>query len=184
MSKNALRADLSRQMKTTKNINTRIPHKIIGKAAGTRYSAARCTMLSPSPRPPPSADEEEEAAPPISSSSSSSSSSANNNPLLALFLRTNADSVGCPRLDSSAWDYLTVRDLCRLRASSRTVYDSLEFVEYDRCRDGRGEHGMVVVLRHRAHPAGYAGRGSVIFLFASSRWGGWSETTHCYSRFS
>jgi hypothetical protein len=85
-------------------------------------------MLSPSPRPPPSAVEEEAAS--ISSSSA-------NNPLIALFLRTNAEFG--PRLDSSAWDYLTVRDLCRLRASSRTVYDSLEFVEYDRCRDGRGE---------------------------------------------
>ncbi len=110
-------------------------------------------MLSSPSRPPPRAVEEE-AAP---------SSTSANNPLLALFLRTNAEFG--PRLDSSAWDYLTVRDLCRLRASSRTVHDSLEFVEYDRCRDGRGEGAVCEPSRPMQDDV----------MFASS------VGTHCYS---
>ena len=45
------------------------------------------------------------------------------NPLLALFLRTDRD-------------FLTVRDLYQLRSCSKLTYQALEFVEYDRCRDG------------------------------------------------
>lgn len=45
------------------------------------------------------------------------------NPLLTLFLRTDTD-------------FLTVRDLYQLRSCSKLTYQALEFVEYDRCRDG------------------------------------------------
>jgi hypothetical protein len=72
------------------------------------------------------------------------------NPLLDLFLRTNDANDGVPRLDSSIWEFLTVRDLCRLRSCSRTIYDALELVEYNRCRDGRGEKAIVYTHR-RCH---------------------------------
>jgi hypothetical protein len=65
------------------------------------------------------------------------------NPLLDLFLRTNDANDGVPRLDSSIWEFLTVRDLCRLRSCLRTIYNSPELVEYNRCRDGRGEKSIV-----------------------------------------
>lgn len=45
------------------------------------------------------------------------------NPLLTLFLRTDTD-------------FLTVRDLYQMRSCSKLTYQALEFVEYDRCRDG------------------------------------------------
>ena len=45
------------------------------------------------------------------------------NPLLTLFLQTDTD-------------FLTVRDLYQLRSCSKLTYKALEFVEYDRCRDG------------------------------------------------
>ena len=56
------------------------------------------------------------------------------NNLLSLFLRTN-DTL---RLDSSIWDYLTLRDLYQLRSVCKFTYEELKLVEYNRCRDGKG----------------------------------------------
>ena len=48
---------------------------------------------------------------------------------------TNANA---PRLDSSVWDFLAIRDLYRLRSVSKSAFESVEKVEYNRCRDGKG----------------------------------------------
>jgi len=43
---------------------------------------------------------------------------------------------------SSSWDYLSLRDLYQLKCVSKATYESLEWVEYNRCRDGKGENYM------------------------------------------
>ena len=53
--------------------------------------------------------------------------------LLHLFLRINANA---PRLDSSVWEFLTLRDLYQLRSLSKHIRSALQLVEYNRCRDG------------------------------------------------
>ena len=80
-------------------------------------------------------------------------------PLLDLFLGTTKDNDTddakdddvdvIPRLDSSMWEYLNVRDLCRLRYCSKITYRALEVVEYNRCRDGRGESIVFSVYKSR-----------------------------------
>lgn len=64
--------------------------------------------------------------------------------LLGLFLGTTA---GAPRLDASAWDFLTLRDLYRLRGASRAAHEALRMVEYGRCRDGKGTNANAVRFR-------------------------------------
>ncbi|KAL7548648.1 hypothetical protein ACHAWF_011915 [Thalassiosira exigua] len=68
------------------------------------------------------------------SSSSSSFASSSDPDLLGLFLRLDPSA---PRLDASAWDYLTLGDLHRVRIVSKSAHRALESVEYNRCRDGR-----------------------------------------------
>ena len=46
---------------------------------------------------------------------------------------------------SSSWDYLSLRDLYQLKCVSKEIYKSLEWVEYNRCRDGKGESVIVSV---------------------------------------
>lgn len=41
---------------------------------------------------------------------------------------------------SSSWGYLSLRDLYQLKCVSKATYESLEWVEYNRCRDGKGEN--------------------------------------------
>jgi hypothetical protein len=41
---------------------------------------------------------------------------------------------------SSSWGYLSLRDLYQLKCVSKATYESLELVEYNRCRDGKGEN--------------------------------------------
>ena len=76
--------------------------------------------------------------PTVPCSSTCSRTSNNHFDLLGLFLGTNNDK----RLDSSVWDYLTLRDLYQLRSVSKSTNDALDMVEYNRCRDGKGEHIM------------------------------------------
>ena len=64
------------------------------------------------------------------------------NNLLSLFLRTN-DTL---RLDSSIWDYLTLRDLYQLRSVCKFTYEELKLVEYNRCRDGKGIQKCIYII--------------------------------------
>ena len=54
--------------------------------------------------------------------------------LLNIYLRINTNT---PRLDSSIWDFLSLRDLYKLRILSKSTRIALEMVEYSRSRDGR-----------------------------------------------
>ena len=46
---------------------------------------------------------------------------------------------------SSSWEYLSLRDLYQLKCVSKEIYKSLEWVEYNRCRDGKGESVIIIV---------------------------------------
>ena len=51
------------------------------------------------------------------------------------------------------WDFLTLRDIYQLRSVSKFTYEELALVEYNRCRDGKGEiiccvHTTFVISRN------------------------------------
>lgn len=69
---------------------------------------------------------------------SNDTSSNTSNDLLNLFLRTRTN-INAPSLDSSVWDFLTLRDLYQLRSVSKLTFVALGMVEYNRCRDGKGK---------------------------------------------
>ena len=62
------------------------------------------------------------------------------NDLFALILRTGARG---PCLDSSIWDYLSLRDLYQVRMVSKFAYEQLAWVEYNECCDGKGEYRTI-----------------------------------------
>eukprot|EP00957_Ditylum_brightwellii_P198616 15137842-Ditylum_brightwellii.AAC.1 len=71
--------------------------------------------------------------------SHSVTSQAAASPLLLLFLCLPLSSErGNTFLDTSMWDYLSLRDLAQLRLLSHRLRKALERVQYTRCRDGRG----------------------------------------------
>ena len=97
-----------------------MPPSIESEAMGSTTAAAELPTSNPT----------------VPCSSPCSRTSSNHFDLLGLFLGTNNDK----RLDSSSvWDYLALRDLYQLRSVSKSINDALDMVEYNRCRDGKGE---------------------------------------------